>query len=228
MGIPVFIAPAVDITSYIHDVNHIPKLEEQIHSLWTNDYNFKVSKYSDKNSSKPEVVNNCKSMLNLYPMGFRPTYIPDTDIYNYLYAKCKSIDISLNIYPSSNSYVANFKLNTEGVKNLPKNIAFIPSTSEYKDIHSNEKIKILEEVNHIIKVTQKSNLRVIAEDNSGGIQDISILAKGDYNHDNIEDIMFKVSNSVIGGSYTSYYLYILTKTEKDGDWIVLDEYPKHS
>jgi hypothetical protein len=50
---------------------------------------------------------------------------------------------------------------------------------------------------------------------------MSILAKGDVNNDNIEDIVIKVINAVKQGSYTASHLYVLTKTKSEGDWIVL-------
>ncbi|SHO55419.1 hypothetical protein VQ7734_01147 [Vibrio quintilis] len=186
------------------------------------------SKESQPNSSKFK-VNSCESMLIAHKNNYDLIDIPSSGPYNAMYVDCQAMFLIINeSKPYTKSYIQDYVLNKTNIQTLPKDMALIISTSTYNDIHTDKKIKILEEVNHIVNITQKNKLTSIAEDDSGGVQEISILAKGDFNHDSIEDMMLSVSNSVIGGSYTSYYLYILTKTEKYGDWIVLDEYPKHS
>jgi hypothetical protein len=227
---PIFINPYLTINYRLDSTENINSLNDQFSAIWSDDMSFIVQpngQESQPNSSKFK-VNSCESMLIARKNNYDLIDIPSSGPYNAMYVDCQAMFLIINeADPYTKSYIQDYVLNKTNIQTLPKDMALIISTSTYNDIHTDKKIKVLEEVNHIVKVTQKNKLTSIAEDDSGGVQEISILAKGDFNHDAIEDMMLSVSNSVIGGSYTSYYLYILTKTEKDGDWIVLDEYPKH-
>ncbi|SHO55425.1 hypothetical protein VQ7734_01153 [Vibrio quintilis] len=185
------------------------------------------SKESQSNSSKFK-VNSCESMLIARKNNYDLIDIPSSGPYNAMYIKCQAINLVINkIKKSEISHIHDYILDENSVTYLPKQIALITSSSRYKSLMADQKLKTINDVNHIINIKQLNNNTISFSNDNASRQKISILAKGDFNHDAIEDIMLSVSNSVIGGSYTSYYLYILTKTEKDGDWIVLDEYPNN-
>jgi len=56
-------------------------------------------------------------------------------------------------------------------------------------------------------------------------QELSLIARGDFNHDNIEDILLFAQNNVVGGSYVSFHLFWLTKEDADSPITLIKEYP---
>jgi hypothetical protein len=221
---PVFLDPSIDITDRSNDNFETSDiaLSKQMDLLWTENNSFKVSLFDSKldaQSRKVGIVNNCTSMIELYSAGYEPQ--ASYGVYRSLYIQCKLIDVAKSLRSSDTSYLSNFKLDFDSIKNLPKNMAFIVATSQYNRILNDPKIKTLDDASKIIEVSEDEHGQVFAEDDSDGLQYMSILAKGDVNNDNIEDIVIKVVNAVKQGSYTASHLYVLTKTKNEGDWIVL-------
>ncbi|MEI8633548.1 hypothetical protein P4S72_18710 [Vibrio sp. PP-XX7] len=226
---PVFINPSLTVNYRLTDTSNIHNLTDQFTAVWSDDMTFMVepTTINTERKQKEFKINSCKSMLFAYQEKYELTYMPSYGIYHAVYSECKAISLIINkMAQPVYSYIKGFQLNQNTIKNLPKDMALVTSTSRYNDVHADPTITTLEDVNHIVKVMQQNEFSATAEDDGGGIQDITILARGDFNNDQIEDLLFSVSNSVVGGSYTSYYLYVLTKTKKDGDWVVLAEYPQ--
>ena len=203
------------------------KLSEQIGMLWASDKSYKVSKpASENNKEMHAVANSCKSVLRLFPEGYWPYSGPDQSQYFSQYSYCKVLEIALALHESKKSYVSTFEVTKDSIKKLPKVFAHIPSSKEYDRVQKNPKIKTLEDATPIIKFTPLNHYAGEAQDSSGGKLFISLRAKGDFNGDGIEDLVINVTNSVVGGTYLSYIVYIMTKDKKDGDWILLARYPK--
>ncbi|HHC6730894.1 TPA: ATPase, partial [Vibrio parahaemolyticus] len=59
---------------------------------------------------------------------------------------------------------------------------------------------------------------------TGGFQVITVVAKGDYNADGIEDIVIEKENSVLSGSYSSSHGYVLTRMSEQASFTVLAEW----
>ncbi|NMU87725.1 ATPase, partial [Vibrio parahaemolyticus] len=55
-------------------------------------------------------------------------------------------------------------------------------------------------------------------------QVITVVAKGDYNADGIEDIVIEKENSVLSGSYSSSHGYVLTRMSEQASFTVLAEW----
>ncbi|VAW73837.1 hypothetical protein MNBD_GAMMA10-1884, partial [hydrothermal vent metagenome] len=67
------------------------------------------------------------------------------------------------------------------------------------------------------------DMRAIYYDSTGGIQRLTLMAKGDYNGDGIEDRLLFMENSVEEGSYSTEYFYIITRTVAGGPISLLKE-----
>ena len=61
-------------------------------------------------------------------------------------------------------------------------------------------------------------------DSTDGFQVITVVAKGDYNLDGIEDIVITKENSVLSGSYSSSHGYVLTRMSEQALFTVLSEW----
>ena len=231
---PVLLNPSQDITIFTNDedgdllATHDIALSKQMDVLWGSPASFPVSKYDENiplENRKKTVVNSCRKMVSLFNAGYQPE--SSYGVYVSRYIDCKMLEVSLSLLSSETSYVNNFKLDLNNIKMLPKNMAFMPSTSGYFSLMNDTKLKTLDDVGF------SKNVKVIVgADGIKGIEDeyvrqiFSIKAKGDFNHDGIEDIVIEVNSSANGGTYVDQALYVLTKTKKEGDWIVLGEYPK--
>ena len=60
-------------------------------------------------------------------------------------------------------------------------------------------------------------------DYSGSIQRLTLMAKGDYNGDGVEDQLLYMENSVEGGSYSSAKAYLITRMTADAPIKLLKE-----
>lgn len=225
---PVFLNPSIDIdiTDRSNDNFETSDIElsKQMDLLWTENNSFNVSQFDseiDAENRKMGIVNNCTSMIELYSAGYQPA--SSYGVYRNAYVLCKLIDVAQHLQASDTSYLAEFKLDLNSIKNLPKNMAFIVSSSEYDRVLKDPKIKTLDDASKI-EVFEDEDGQVFTENDYEGLQYMSILAKGDVNNDNIEDIVINVFNAVKQGTYSASHLYVLTKTKKEGDWIVLGDW----
>jgi len=95
---------------------------------------------------------------------------------------------------------------------------------------SNDQIKKAEaasswnNVSKIKEVKPHSKVQSTYYDHSGSIQRLTLMAKGDYNADGIEDQLFFMENSVEGGSYSSTKAYIITRLTANGPIKLLKEF----
>jgi len=79
-------------------------------------------------------------------------------------------------------------------------------------------------MSHIQKIVPVNDAQAIYYDNSGGIQRLTIMAKGDYNQDGIEDMVLYIENSVEGGDYYSSYSYIVTQLTADAPYTLIKQF----
>jgi len=230
---PIFLNPSQDMTMFTNGedgdllATHDIALSKQMEVIWGSPASFLVSKYDENiplENRKKTVVNSCKKMISLFNAGYQSE--SSYGVYVSRYIDCKVLEVSLSLLRSHTSYVNNFKLDLNNIKMLPKNMAFMPSTSGYFSLMNDVKLKTLQDA-----VFSKNTKMIVGTEGRKGIegeyfwQMFSIEAKGDFNHDGIEDIVIKVNSSANGGRYVSHALYVLTKTKKEGNWVVLGEYP---
>ena len=118
------------------------------------------------------------------------------------------------------SHLGELPLNKDFAKQAPASLALVISDEQEK------KVKMAASWNDfskIKKVTSHSKTKSTFYDNSGGIQRLSLMAKGDYNGDGIEDRLLFMENSVEGGSYSSTNAYIITRVSPGAPITLLKE-----
>jgi len=124
---------------------------------------------------------------------------------------------------SSNISYLNPSLDKVSISELPTAVALIPSTNERASILADASLTTLNEVAPITEFTQINDYEFEIED-LGGSQTILVLAKGDTNGDQIEDLLIQVTSAVKGGTYRATHLFVLSKQEQNGSWLLLAEY----
>ncbi|WP_236691558.1 MULTISPECIES: hypothetical protein [Vibrio] len=122
---------------------------------------------------------------------------------------------------SKRSYLSKFKLDNSFPSLAPSALAFVISNE------SADKAKTLstwDEADRIQRTQVASPVRAEYFDATDGFQVITIVAKGDYNADGIEDIVIEKENSVLSGSYSSSHGYVLTRMSEQALFTVLAEW----
>ncbi len=142
----------------------------------------------------------------------------------YLTAMCAAAESIAKARPAQYSFLSSFKLDADFPLHAPKNLALVISDSEWKRVLQNKKIVSWADVETVKFVSKKDEYQA-KYDLSGAYQNVSLIARGDFNHDNIEDILLYAKAHVVGGSYVSYRLFWLTKTDENSPLTLIREYP---
>ncbi|VAW73843.1 hypothetical protein MNBD_GAMMA10-1885, partial [hydrothermal vent metagenome] len=161
----------------------------------------KREKYGNK------VAINCPTLKNLLNRGYTVV-----KAYKYKLVSAQSVICSMwkemaAFKPYSISFMDNLSLNKAFATKAPARFALLISNEEIKKTGSASSWNSL---SRISKVEPVSDLQAIYHDDSAGIQRLTLMAKGDYNDDGIEDWLLYMENSVEGGSYSSTAFYIIT------------------
>jgi hypothetical protein len=142
----------------------------------------------------------------------------------YLTAMCVAAESIAKARPAQYSFLSSFKLDADFPLHAPKNLALVISVSEWERISQNTKIVSWADVETVKLVSKKDGYQA-KYDLTGAYQEVSLIARGDFNHDNIEDILLYAKAHVVGGSYVSYRLFWLTKTDENSPLTLIREYP---
>lgn len=181
--------------------------------------------YKGMNSpgEKEKVISNCLEYLAIRGQGYSVTPERSASAFMGRAMRCSAIEALANAKPAKISNLSDFALDESLPSKLPKQMAFIASTTEYNRIMKNSSIKTLTDVHKVTKVEMKDKTNAIYK-HKGGEQDITLVGKGDFNDDGILDLLLIVQNDVSGGSFSSTHLYALTKMAPKGDYVLLKEY----
>lgn len=125
--------------------------------------------------------------------------------------------------PSHISTFKELKFNKNLPKLLPAKMAMFTSTSEQKRILAKKSIKHMSQVYKIIKVKQHTRYDTTYFED-GQKQELQLVAKGDFNHDGVEDYLISSQESVQGGTYSALRLYLITRRPGQADYTLLKEY----
>ncbi|VAW69118.1 hypothetical protein MNBD_GAMMA10-1717 [hydrothermal vent metagenome] len=163
---------------------------------------------------------NCKTLNKLLKEGYTVV-----KVYEYKVVSARSVICSMwkemaSFKPYSISFMNNLSLNKKFAIKAPARFALLISNEEIKKAESADSWNSMSQIK---KVEPVSDVQAIYNDDSGGTQKLTLMAKGDYNGDGIEDWLLHMANSVEGGSYSSTILYIITRTTADGPISLLKE-----
>ena len=171
---------------------------------------------------KPDMdVNSCKTLSKATNENYKSTSYQTKSILKTFKKTCSTWHDMGQLKPSKESFLSSFKHSLALPKQMPPELALIISNDDERRL---AKASSWEEMSHIKKVEPVTDDQAMYYDNSGGIQRLTIMAKGDYNQDGIEDIILRMSNSVKGGSYSSSYSYIVTRLAADAPYTLIKQF----
>lgn len=169
-----------------------------------------------------KTVNNCRDYFNASKQKLEPVKEFERSAYYEFAIMCMAVKSVASAVPASISYLNDFVLNKDSLKKIPKALSFKTSDIEYKKILSNKNLISLHDVNLISEVINIKEDSAIFK-SEGAQQEISFVAKGDFNRDGIEDLLITSKDSLIGGNYSSIRMFLITKLGMKSNFILLKE-----
>lgn len=135
---------------------------------------------------------------------------------------CRSTELLLNARSPKKSNIPSDFLNKLMPETFPSALAFQTSSRE-AERNANDKSK-----RYWSDINQDLQFKVISKDrvkffDDGGTQNISLVGRGDFNADGLEDVLISSRDSVEGGSYFNFRLFSLSVNAK-GEWQLIEEF----
>ncbi|MGL6259103.1 hypothetical protein [Vibrio sp. WXL103] len=167
-------------------------------------------------------VESCNQMITAFESGFEPKYNSEWGVTLDRHLLCMSLDLINNSTNSSISYVIDFAFDID----FPSKVSSELGVSVSKE-HNVLRAKAtnwnsFSKIDSIEKISGWG-VRYIGENSS---QIVSLLGKGDYSGNGIEDIFIYVHDSLLEGSYSNSRLFILGKYDDASDFVVLDTFAR--
>ncbi len=150
----------------------------------------------------------------------------DVSPYAGLSALCVATESIAKARPAQYSALSDFKLDADFPRQAPKNLALITSSSEWQDIVQNKKIVSWAQA-ETVKFDSKEGKYQAKYTMVGAHQEVLLLARGDFNHDGIEDLLLFANAHVVGGTYASFRLFWITKMNPNSPLTLIREYPTY-
>ena len=140
---------------------------------------------------------------------------------------CRATQIMLTGTQPGKTYLQSLQFDKSLPGKLPVHVSLntrLGGSSEIASIKANKSLKLWKDVAHITQVEELGSRHAIYHDASGGMQELELVAKSDFNGDKIEDMLITSRDSVVGGSYKNVRLFMLTKYSETGEVVMLNEY----
>lgn len=214
---PVFKHPELTVAGYTTDARAAKDLTDELKTTWS----IKVPVQKTSGTEVGE-VDSCNSILAADTNGLEPSEPAYHAAYQSALLQCRAIAIAAKMEPSNRTYLSG-NLDQASVSEFPAAIAFVPSQTQRAIVDADTALETLDQVTPILGFTRESPYEVEL-DIDGGTQTILLMARGDANGDLVEDLLIRVVNAASGGSYRATRLFVISKTEKDGDWVLVSEY----
>jgi len=152
------------------------------------------------------------------------TYRPyESRPYLYLAAMCVATEAIAKARPAKYSALSTFKLDADFPQQVPKNLALMISGSEKQRILQNREIVSWAQA-ETVKFVSKEGKHQAKYAMDGAYQEVSLIARGDFNHDGIEDLLLFAQAHVVGGTYTAYRLFWITRINAKSPITLIREY----
>jgi len=192
---------------------------EQVNALFSKNWFYSYEVVLD---SKPAIkVDSCKVLSKALPEGYKPVNYKEQVALLATNKICITWADMGTLKSSKESFLGSFKHSAALPKKMPPELSLIISNDDERRL---AKASSWEEMSHIKKVEPINDDQAIYYDNSGGIQRLTIMAKGDYNQDGIEDIVLHMANAVERGSYSSSYGYVVTRLAADAPYTLIKQF----
>ena len=158
--------------------------QEQVKALIDKKWYFEENLLKDGSPNK--VVTSCNGLSSALEEGFNGLSYRDQAVIKAMNKVCVIWAHMGELNASDTSFLSDFKHDSALAKQMPPEFALIISNDDERRL---AKANSWEEMSHIKKMESLNKDQAIYYDNSGGIQKLTVMAKGDYNNDGIEDMV---------------------------------------
>jgi len=167
-----------------------------------------------------KTASSCLQLKKLIAEGFAATKAYEHAFVSAQSAICSMWKLVEKFKPYTTSFISELTFNQDFSLQVPARFALLISNDDIKKAESASNWNDMSKIKQVKSLNPK---QAIFYDDSGSIQRLTLMAKGDYNADGIEDRLFFVENSVEGGSYSSTKIFIITRLSTDEPIRLLEE-----
>ena len=182
-------------------------------------------KFRVRSNEKAPIIDlsSCKDYFDVKQKPLWPVNESENSAFMQLVMMCLATRAISKAIPSHISTFKKLVFDKNLPKRLPAKMAMFTSTTEEQHILGNKAIKHMAQVYKIVKVKNHSRYDTSYFE-EGQEQELQLVAKGDFNHDDVEDYLISSTESVQGGTYTALRLYLITRRPGQQDYTLLKEY----
>ena len=167
-----------------------------------------------------KTVSNCLQLKKHISDGFSAAKAYEHGIVSAQSVICSMWEQMASFKSYKISHMNTLSLNKEFAVQAPARFALLISNDQVKKAGAAASWNA---VSKIKEVKSHNEMQSTYYDYSGSIQRLTLMAKGDYNGDGVEDQLLYMENSVEGGSYSSAKAYLITRMTADAPIKLLKE-----
>lgn len=171
----------------------------------------------EKDENKKVKIATCGEYFDPKYKDFYAKTTHDLIMLSWFMLECDTLKFLKNSIPSKVSYLSDFILSKNTLRYFP---AYLVGFSENEEEIKIMRTKTLKDLRPKLKVKAIDKFNLDMEYNDATHQ-IEILAWGDFNHDDIEDVLIFITHHSMLGTGRFYESVILTRLEKKGKLIEL-------
>ncbi len=200
-------------------IDSIKKVKELFNKNWYAEIKVSANESKFKNKN----IKNCLEYFDAKSFKAEPVKENERAAYFEFGLMCQAAKSIMNAEPAKITFLSAFKFDKKLPLLLPKQFSMVTSEVENKKIMADGKFIFWGDVNKIKEVKNLSEYSGIFK-TPNSMQELTLVAKADFNDDKIEDLLLISKGSVDGGSYHITQMFLITKYSKAGRYILLKEF----
>jgi hypothetical protein len=165
-------------------------------------------------------VSNCLEVVTAVDSGYKSKQMFEQGAIDALHHSCDVLNQMLKLSLSKYSYLGDIALDKNFAKQAPAQFALVISNDDVRRVKKSASWEAMSQIQRVEKLNEEQS---IYYDSRGSIQKVTLIAKGDYDGDAIEDMLLYVENSVEGGSYATVKAFFITRLKEGGPLLILKE-----
>lgn len=202
----------------------------QLHADWSRQFEvtYQESQLNGATSASIRTIKSCTDAFDVETRGATPANESETTAYYLLLTTCEAVRTIASAKPSTRSYLASNPLDVSDPSKLPAKFAStIISDTAYNEHTQDESLSMQEAIESmgitIDRVDIVDSSKTVLTDSSDNRSYITILGRGDFNSDGVEDALISVL-LVLPASPHFSILFEVTRYDHNGPLKVLRQY----
>jgi hypothetical protein len=154
---------------------------------------------------------NCIELRAFDEQGYYGAGSHDQWVQQYLLAQCRAIEWMRRAQPAERSFLRDFVLDEEAIHTLPALVEISPSCDfQCRQNVANERRIPLSKFEPVFRVTVAGNEEMEIR-TLGAETDLSILARGDFTEDGLDDLLLLASTGATEGTWAGAEIYLVSR-----------------